>query len=918
MFGAAPPRFVVRTTVATLVMVAGVLTAVFIGFTLNVRDRVRGAVADKLEVGQRMLSALEQRRARELSVQVATLAESPTLKAAVDTYQSEIRTANAEFRRDMLLTIERELGKLALRIEPDFVTVTDVSGAVLAVAGRRATDWPKQARVPARGDSAAVYVSLPSGVFQVASAPLALQDAEIGVLQLGRALDERYAQELSALSGAATLIVSGDRIAASTLPEALGKAITPATLRTLASTPILQVDGAEYAVKQLFADGDARVYALDSINASTRVPMQDALRAVIVIAVGAFALAAFASVWLARTISRPIGTLSRSLSEMTTSRAFDSSVKPSGFTQEVDTLTETFNTMMRAVSAAEAETRSAYVGTIRALATALDARDPYTSGHSERVSALSMAIGRQMELQADQLEILRLGALLHDIGKIGISDAVLRKPGPLTPDEFALIEQHPSVGARILRNVHFLAPHLPIVELHHERPDGQGYPHRLQGTDIPLLARIVHVADAFDAMTSARAYRPARGAPEALRELWRCAGSQFDAEVVQALAAALPSIDVSVIGDGRTSSSSAPARLAVVGTAARVTLTVLACAAAATPASAQSPLTDRVSLEVVGGMNSTSTAPGDPFLVFDATATVRVTQTLDVVVRPYVRRLTGGDWSKEMYQLQIRYQPPTPLPVRIDAGIISSPLGIIALEMRADRNPIIGTPSYYFSPLPSFDGRADRVQLLSGGYPLGVMASVSGATWDARAGVTDGTPTRSRRMMSSSRPSAQPQVVAGGGVSPIAGLRLGAGFAHGVYREQVPASTLAINREADATVFNLEGEYAIGYTRLAGEWIVDRFESATAPAIARGFLLEAVQTLTPRWYVAARTTRVATPGMAGGVRIRRSAGSADGTVGFRLSPDVTLKAGYQGSRTYTRGDWDHAAAVSIVYGKRLF
>jgi hypothetical protein len=347
-------------------------------------------------------------------------------------------------------------------------------------------------------------------------------------------------------------------------------------------------------------------------------------------------------------------------------------------------------------------------------------------------------------------------------------------------------------------------------------------------------------------------------------------------------------------------------------------LTALILAASTAPAVAQSKLTDRASLEVVGGVNTSSTTPGDPFVVFDATATVRATNTLDVVVRPYFRRLPGGDWSKEMYQLQIRYQPPTPLPVRIDAGIISSPLGIIALEMRADRNPIIGTPSYYFSPLPSFDGRTDRVQLLSGGYPLGVMASVSGATWDARAGVTDGTPTRSRRMMSSSRPEAQPQFVTGGGVSPIAGLRLGAGFAHGVYRDAVPGSTLAINREADATVFNLEAEYAVGYTRLAGEWIVDRFETANTPAIARGFLVQAVQTLTPRWYVATRATRVATPGMAGGVRIRRSAGSADGTVGFRLSPDITLKAGYQGARTYTRGDWDHAAAISIVYGRRLF
>ena len=258
--------------------------------------------------------------------------------------------------------------------------------------------------------------------------------------------------------------------------------------------------------------------------------MRKALGAVFLTAIGAFALAAVASVWLAQTISRPIDTLSKSLSEMTASRDFEHPVQPTGFSLEVDTLTAAFNTMMQSVSAAEAETEEAYVGAIRALALALDARDPYTAGHSERVSALSVAIGRQMRLAADQLEILRLGALLHDIGKIGISDAVLRKPGPLTREEFAVVEQHPLVGARILRSVHFLAPHLAIVELHHERPDGQGYPHRLRGNEIPLLARIVRVADAFDAMTSARAYRPAHGRAEAMRELWRCAGPQFDAE----------------------------------------------------------------------------------------------------------------------------------------------------------------------------------------------------------------------------------------------------------------------------------------------------------------------------------------------------------------------------------------------------
>jgi putative nucleotidyltransferase with HDIG domain len=197
---------------------------------------------------------------------------------------------------------------------------------------------------------------------------------------------------------------------------------------------------------------------------------------------------------------------------------------------------------MASVAQAEAQTQAAYTGAIRGLAAALDARDPYTAGHSERVSVLSVAIGRMLSMSVEELEVLRLGALLHDIGKIGIPDHILRKPGSLTDAEFAAIREHPGLGARILQVVPFLARHIVIVELHHERPDGRGYPHGLRGDDIPLAARIVHVADAYDAITSARAYRAARPSGDALRELWRCAGTEFHAEIVGALANALPGV----------------------------------------------------------------------------------------------------------------------------------------------------------------------------------------------------------------------------------------------------------------------------------------------------------------------------------------------------------------------------------------
>ena len=245
---------------------------------------------------------------------------------------------------------------------------------------------------------------------------------------------------------------------------------------------------------------------------------------------------------LARLLAEPIGRLSSSLAAMAASRDVRSRIPPSRSSRELDALTDTFNALIASVAEAEAHTEAAYTGAIRALAAALDARDPYTAGHSDRVSVLSVAIGRGLSLPPDDLEVLRLGALLHDIGKIGVPDDVLRKPGALTPEEFDIIKQHPVLGARILQSVPFLAKHIPIVELHHERPDGRGYPDGLRGDEIPRPARIVHVADAYDAMTSARAYRAARPPGDALRELWRCAGSEFHAEIVAALATALPGV----------------------------------------------------------------------------------------------------------------------------------------------------------------------------------------------------------------------------------------------------------------------------------------------------------------------------------------------------------------------------------------
>jgi len=180
--------------------------------------------------------------------------------------------------------------------------------------------------------------------------------------------------------------------------------------------------------------------------------------------------------------------------------------------------------------------RQAYLDTVTAVANAIEARDPYTRGHTGRVTALARAIAHQMGWSEEQLSSLEIGALLHDVGKIGVADAILRKPGPLSEAEYADIKTHPEVGRRMLQGISYLESAIPGVLYHHERYDGQGYPEQLSGSEIPLAGRIMAVADAFDAMTSDRPYRRAMSPEAAIPELERGAGTQFDPEVVAAFA----------------------------------------------------------------------------------------------------------------------------------------------------------------------------------------------------------------------------------------------------------------------------------------------------------------------------------------------------------------------------------------------
>ncbi len=248
------------------------------------------------------------------------------------------------------------------------------------------------------------------------------------------------------------------------------------------------------------------------------------------------------SIFAARRITNPLQILTQSSRAL--ARGDFSQRAQLRSRTEIGELAETFNTMseelerfVEDLKRAAEENRALFLGSIQMLAGAVDEKDPYTRGHSDRVTRYSMMIAKEMNLDAAFMETLQISAQLHDVGKIGIEDRILRKPGALTAEEFEVMKTHTTKGANILRPVMQLAEMLPGIELHHEALDGRGYPYGLTGDEIPLLARVIAVADTFDALTTNRPYQTAHTPDEALTIIQNLAGKRLDPAPVAALLA---------------------------------------------------------------------------------------------------------------------------------------------------------------------------------------------------------------------------------------------------------------------------------------------------------------------------------------------------------------------------------------------
>ncbi|UCF30357.1 MAG: HD domain-containing protein [bacterium] len=257
-------------------------------------------------------------------------------------------------------------------------------------------------------------------------------------------------------------------------------------------------------------------------------------------AVVAILAAGVASTLLAIRLARPIGSLAEgalSLAQGNFHQRVDITSR-----NELGQLAQTFNHMALQLERHDRNLREMFINTTKALAAAIDAKDPYTRGHSQRVAQICLEVAKEMGLSPSEQQKVNIAALLHDVGKIGIEDQVLKKPTKLTDKEYEIIQQHPRWGAMIMGHIKQLKEIIPAIQSHHERLDGTGYPEGLSGEQIPLLARIIAVADTFDAMTSDRLYQKAMDTQFVVDKLIEWKGSRYDPSVVDAMVKVYPRI----------------------------------------------------------------------------------------------------------------------------------------------------------------------------------------------------------------------------------------------------------------------------------------------------------------------------------------------------------------------------------------
>jgi len=522
-------RFRTRAFLICFIPFALLLTVSFWMIQRFVQSTVRDGLRTSLRENQLAIARVHSKGDLQNSRFLKVVGENAALK---DGMQLLVSQSGSEAARR---TVEDQLRELGEHMGFDFLLVSGPNGTPLAAVARDAgekTNGMSQL-VPVNtallGPGKKGLLLIDGRVFQVASLPIDQNEENVGSLSVGEYFD------FSEFTTPAVLIHNG-KVIESNIPNVPPVEID-AALRgcTGQSECDVRLRGANWVSLPMEHDSLGEGYVLRSLeNMDAAIaPVQSILHNLfLAVALGSVLLALLCSLVSSRSIVKPIATMVSHLRNSADTGVLPKFESDLSSILEIRELVENFNRAAVSVREAREDLQDAYVEFVGSLASALDARDRYTAGHSRRVSELSSATAAAMELDRNHVERIRIGALLHDIGKIGVADRVLQKPGRLTDEEFALVKEHPVIGRRILAGVQGLAPFLAAVELHHENWDGSGYPKGQAGEETPVDARIIHVSDAYDAMTTDRSYRRGLTHERAIEILREYAGTQFDPRIV--------------------------------------------------------------------------------------------------------------------------------------------------------------------------------------------------------------------------------------------------------------------------------------------------------------------------------------------------------------------------------------------------
>lgn len=333
---------------------------------------------------------------------------------------------------------------------------------------------------------------------------------------------------------------------------------------------------------------------------------------------------------------------------------------------------------------------------------------------------------------------------------------------------------------------------------------------------------------------------------------------------------------------------------------------------------AQQARPSRLAFDTVVAITESVDANGNAAtgVVVDAIVSVSLGRGFEGIAWPIVQRLAStGRRSQDVWIATLRYERAGPIGVRVEGGLIPSPIGLANLTVRRPHlNPTISQPSSLFTRLPSLEIGGPRPNLLGAVYPFGGQVTVSGAHWDARVALIDTSPLRRRGVFADPKPPRFANLVVGGGVTPIVGFRVGASMTHGGWQRAGERPTTTSDR--NATVVTVESEFSFAYTKLSGEWVRDAIATSSGTRIASGWFVQAQQTLAPRWFVAGRVERIASPLVLPTGAQQQRLSSAEEIVGYRLTPELTLRTGHRARRGFGRPGFDHQVAVSIVWWRR--